>query len=138
MLWRGILTLALSLSGCVKDRSFTLPGGAKVEMVWIAPGTFRMGSPEEEPGREKWEGPQHPVTITKGFWLGKYELTQGQWKSVMGTRPWSGQSGVVQENANNPAVYISWDDVQGFIQALNQTAGAAVWRLPWEWGDFSP
>ena len=93
---------------------FDLPGGATIEMVWIEPGTFVMGSPDDEPGREDDEGPQHEVTITRGFWLGKVELTQGQWESVMGTRPWVGQeySLYVREHSNHPAVYFSWEDIQ--------------------------
>ena len=109
----------------------TLPGGATMEMVWIPPGTFTMGSPSSESGRDDDEGPQHQVTITKGFYLGKYELTQEQWTSVMGTRPWSGKS-YVRENASNPAVYISWNDVQAFIAKLNQAEGSEVYRLPTE------
>jgi formylglycine-generating enzyme required for sulfatase activity len=77
------------------------------------------------------ELPAHEVTLSQGFYLGKYELTQGQWESVMGTTPWSGQENV-QERASNPAVYISWEDMQGFISALNEGEGAEVYRLPTE------
>jgi len=49
-----------------------------------------MGSPESENGREDNEK-QHQVTITKGFWIGKYEITQAQWEKVMNTQPWEGQ-----------------------------------------------
>ena len=74
---------------------------------------------------------QHEVTITRGFYLGKYELTQGQWKSVMGTRPWKGQT-KVQDDLNHPAVYVSWEDVQGLIANLNWAVGTKVYRLPTE------
>jgi formylglycine-generating enzyme required for sulfatase activity len=100
-------------------------------MVWIEPGTFMMGSPEDEVGRDDDEGPQHEVTITQGFYLGRYELTQEQWTSVMGTTPWSGQD-YVQERASNPAAFISWDDIQAFIGVLNETEGSEVYRLPTE------
>ncbi|MCY3868605.1 MAG: VWA domain-containing protein, partial [Gemmatimonadetes bacterium] len=76
-----------------RTNSFTLPGGASLEMVWIEPGTFQMGSPDSELGRYSDEGPVHDVTISQGFYLGKYEVTQGQWESVMGTRPWQGIGG---------------------------------------------
>ena len=109
----------------------TLPGGATMAMMWIPAGTFTMGSPSSEPGRGSDEGPQHEVTITKGFYLGKVELTQGQWEAVMGTTPWSGRD-YVQENPNNPAVYISWNDVQAFIVKLNETEGSEVYRFPTE------
>lgn len=120
----------------------TLPGGAIMEFVWIAPGTFVMGTTEEQ-GQllqskefpEEWsfedEQPAHEVTISKGFYLGKYEITQSQWEGVMGTRPWEGQD-FVQENPSHPAVYISWDDMQDFIHRLNQAAGDSLYRLPTE------
>ena len=57
------------------------------------------------------------MTITQGFYLGKYELTQAQWESVMGTRPWEGTP-YVEKLPNNPAVYISWNDVQALIDTL--------------------
>ena len=44
-----------------------------MDFGWIEPGTFTMGSPSSEPGRHSAEGPQHEVTISRGFWLGKYE-----------------------------------------------------------------
>jgi formylglycine-generating enzyme required for sulfatase activity len=120
--------------------TFTLPGGATLEMVWVEPGTFMMGSSQEEINRlnsqynTTWysnEGPQHQVTITRGFWLGKYELTQGQWTSVMGTRPWA-DSAYVQEDPSHPGVYISWEDVQSFIVKLNQAEVLQAYRLPTE------
>jgi formylglycine-generating enzyme required for sulfatase activity len=102
-----------------------------MEFVWIEPGTFTMGSPESEPSRRGDEGPQHEVTISRGFWLGRYEITQGQWQSVMGTTPWSGQD-YVQENPTHPAVFISWDDVQELVGHLNEVAGLQVYRLATE------
>ena len=128
------------------ERTFVVPGDAEIEMVWIEPGTFLMGltGAQEETLRSKgmWidelferEKPAHEVEITRGFYLGKYEITQGQWESVMGTRPWSEQSGpsvYVQANANHPAVYISWNDMQEFVPRLNEAEGADVYRLPTE------
>ena len=108
-----------------------LPGGATIDMVWIEPGTFMMGSPSSEAGRYSDEGPQHEVTITRGFYLGKYELTQAQWESVTGTRPWEGQQ-YVEEGPNSPAVYLSWFDARNFADALNEAEGAEIYRLPTE------
>ena len=113
------------------ERTFLLPGGAEIEMVWIEPGTFMMGSSEDEPGRQHIEGPQHEVTITRGFWLGKYELTKGQWESVMGTTPWAGHS-YFQPDANYPAQYISWETAQEFVGKLNEAEGSEIYRLPTE------
>ena len=113
-----------------------LPGGARMDMVWIGRGSFPMGSPADEPGRDQNEGPQHQVTIRRGFYMGKYEITQAQWVSVMGTRPWAGKSNVT-EHPEHPATHISWDDVQVFIRRLDEWAGARGYRLPtmaeWEY-----
>ena len=109
-----------------------LPGGATMDMVRVAPGTFTMGSPADEPERWNSEGPEHEVTIPQGFYLGKYELTQGQWESVMGTTPWEADTVRVQHSPNNPAVHISWYKVQDFIDSLNVAEGDWMYRLPTE------
>ena len=108
-----------------------LPGAVTMDFVWIEPGTFLMGSPDSDPYAAPAQKPQHEVTITRGFYLGKYEITQGEWEAVMGTRPWSGQR-YVRENPDHPAVYISWEEVQEFIQRLNTAAGEELYRLPTE------
>jgi formylglycine-generating enzyme required for sulfatase activity len=113
------------------DLVVDLPGGVTMDLVWIEPGTFLMGSPETEEGRDDDEGPQHEVTISEGFYLGQFEITQGQWEAVMGTQPWEGQN-FVQSNPSHPAVYISWEDVQGFVVRLNDVAGEEAYRLPTE------
>ena len=125
------ITVTASLEESYRDTTVILSGGATMEFVWIEPGTFVIGSPSSEAGRYDDEGPQHEVTISQGFYLGKYEITQGQWEGVMGATPWSGQD-YVQANSNHPAVYISWDDVQSFIHALNEAAGDSLYRLPSE------
>ncbi len=107
-----------------------LPGGVTMDFVWIEPGTFAMGSPDLESGREADEGPQHQVTLTHGFYLARTELTQGQWLSAMGTSPWAGQAAVL--SSSNPAVYVSWEDVQGLVHVLNTAAGDSLYRLPTE------
>jgi len=61
-----------------------LSGTVSLELAWIPPGTFTMGSPASQPGRRADEGPQTVVKITKGFWLGKTVVTVAQWKEVMG------------------------------------------------------
>ena len=108
-----------------------LPGGAEMGFIWIEPGVFQMGSPDSEAGRYGNEGPVHEVEISQGFYLGKYEVTQGQWESVMGETPWSGGSYVV-EDSSHPAVSISWHDVQRFVAKLNDAAGDSLYRLPTE------
>jgi formylglycine-generating enzyme len=108
-----------------------LPGGATMAFVWIEPGTFMMGSPESDDLASGDESPQHQVTITQGFWLGRCEVAQGQWEAVMGTAPWSGEE-YVRASAGYPAVYLSWTDTQELIQRLNQAQGQGLYRLPTE------
>ena len=111
----------------------TLPGGAKLEMVWIQPGRFLMGSPVSEPGRADHEGPRHEVTITQGFYLGKYEVTQAQWQSVMNTRPWERLGATDElEKAKYPARSARWEWIQSFIRRLNEAEGRDIFRLPTE------
>ncbi|MFH1571168.1 MAG: PKD domain-containing protein, partial [Gemmatimonadota bacterium] len=114
-----------------REMTVDLPGGATMQFVWIEPGTFVMGSAAAEPGRSGDEGPQHQVTITRGFWLGKYEVTQGQWYAAMGTSPWSGASGG-QADSRYPASAISWDMAQDLVHQLNAHEGATAYRLPTE------
>jgi len=71
------------------------------------------------------------VTLTHGYYMQATEVTQGQWERVMGTRPWLGKK-YVRENANNPAVYVSWEDARKFIKRLNQKEGTRKYRLPTE------
>ena len=77
------------------------------------------------------ESPVHEVEISRGFWLGKYEVTQGQWKAVMDDEPWSGRARVISDSSH-PAVIISWDEVQEFIRRINEEAGEELYRLPTE------
>ena len=90
-----------------------------------------MGSPKDETNRFDDEE-QVAVTLTQPFGLGKYEVTQGQWKSVMGTEPWEGQSSV-QIGEDNPATYVSWDDATEFCKKLTQRESTGEeYRLPTE------
>ncbi len=114
-----------------KEITVKLLGGARMALIYIGRGTFAMGSPDTEEGRENDEGPQHEVSISKGFDLGKYEVTQGQWEAVMGTTPWTGQD-FVRPGAHCPAVYVSWNGVQDFVHKLYDAAGSELYRLPTE------
>jgi formylglycine-generating enzyme required for sulfatase activity len=77
-----------------------------------------MGSPADDPdyrGNEE----QRIVLLTRGYWLGKHEVTQSQWRTMMATTPWQGQARVM-EGDNSPASYISWEDAMAFCQKLTQ------------------
>ena len=105
--------------------------GVSIDMVWIEPGSFIMGSPVREEGRGYDEEPQHEVTISQGFFLGKYEITQEQWEAVMGSRPWEGKEGA-RKDPRHPVVFVSWRDLQKFIDRLNEWEGMDLFRLPTE------
>jgi formylglycine-generating enzyme required for sulfatase activity len=97
-----------------------------MEFALIPAGEFMMGSPDADKEAFKGEKPQHRVTISKPFYLGKYMVTQAQWEAVMGNNP-SKFNGL-----NNPVENVSWDDVQEFIKKLNQKEGGNKYRLPTE------
>jgi serine/threonine protein kinase len=80
----------------------------KLKLAWCPAGSFTMGSPTTETGRQPDEGPV-PVTLSSGFWLGKHEVTQGQWQQVMGTTPWKGKT-FAKEGSEYPATYVAYDD----------------------------
>ncbi len=109
---------------------FMLPGDVPLEMVWIPPGSFMMGSPEDEQDRSDNEGPQHEVTFTSGFWMSKYEITQAQWLVIMGNNPARFNKG-----ENRPVEIVSWDDIRGsggYLEQLNATHPGYNFRLPSE------
>jgi formylglycine-generating enzyme required for sulfatase activity len=97
----------------------------KIELVWIEPGTFTMGSPVDEPGRHKAEGPQVRVSLTKGFWLGKTEVTQRQYEAFTGSNP----SRFKNAGPDAPVEEVSWLDAQDFCRKLTERERAAG-RLP--------
>jgi formylglycine-generating enzyme required for sulfatase activity len=92
-----------------------------IKLLLMSAGTFTMGSPATEKGRDDDET-QHQVTLSKPFYMGRTEVTQGQWKKVMGTEPWKGED-YVQEGDDCPAVYISWDDAVAFCKKLSEKEG---------------
>ena len=115
--------LAKSL-GKLIEAKIDLGKGVKLEMVLIPAGKFMMGSPVSGVGRRENET-QHEVTLTKPFYMGKYEVTQEQWQVIMGSNP-SEKKGVKWPVGN-----LSWNDCQDFIQKLNaKTKGG--YRLPTE------
>ena len=106
-------------------KTIVLPGGAEMEMIYCAPGSFIMGTPADDPDRCDDEV-QHKVILTKGFWLGKYPVTQAQWKSVMGHNPSESNKGY-----NYPVDNVSWDDCNSFIEKINSQSNLNA-RFPTE------
>jgi formylglycine-generating enzyme required for sulfatase activity len=100
-----------------------LGGGVKLEMVSIPGGLFSIGSPGHT-GYED-EHPQHPVTVAP-FFLGKFLITQEQWRAVTGKQPTCRCTG-----DKNPVDRVSWPDGQSFCKRLTKKTGRA-YRLPSE------
>jgi formylglycine-generating enzyme required for sulfatase activity len=122
---------------------------ASTNMVFIPPGTFRMGSPEDEVDRWSWEVPQTAVTMSRGFWMGKYEVTQGEYLEVMGNNPswfnavrpewWEEKEIDYGTDLTRPVEQVSWDDAVAYCAALTERerlagriAPNSVYRLPTE------
>jgi len=97
-----------------------------MEFVKIKPGTFMMGSPANEEDRYDDEGPQHQVTIRKGFYMGTTEVTQEQWRAVMGNNP-----SYFTGDGRLPVETVSWLDAQEFCKKLSEKEGR-TYRLPTE------
>ncbi|MDT4331338.1 formylglycine-generating enzyme family protein [Methylomonas sp. MS20] len=95
-------------------------------MRWIPPGSFGMGSPDDEAGRFNDEGPRHTVTLRDGYWLFDTPCTQALWQAVMGDNPSRFQS------PRRPVEQVSWNDVQAFIQRLNARIPGLALELPSE------
>jgi len=114
-------------------------------MVFIPPNTFTMGSPTTEQDRSVNEGPQTTVTLSRGFWIGKYEVTQGEYLAVMNANP-----SAFPGDLSRPVSSVSWLDATNYCPTLTQRELAAgripagnQYRLPteaeWEcaaWNSF--
>jgi formylglycine-generating enzyme required for sulfatase activity len=103
-------------------------------MVWIAPGEFTMGSPPDEAGRDLDEGPLTHVILAAGFWLGRFEVTQVDYESLMGTNPSRHQG-----NGLLPVERVSWQEAVSYCQKLTERERIAgritpsyAYRLPTE------
>jgi formylglycine-generating enzyme required for sulfatase activity len=108
------------------DREYVSPVLGAL-FVLIPAGTVTIGSPEDEPGRFDNET-GHPVTISRAFYLQATEVTQGQWKRVMGSNP----SHFRTCGDNCPVEQVSWTDVGEFIRRLNRMEGTDKYGLPTE------
>ena len=111
-----------------EEREFEIAPGVKVTFCWCPAGEFVMGSPPSEAGRESRED-QAEVTLSKGFWISRTEVTQSQWAAVMGSNPLDGMGpyGKPHPEKNKgpdlPVVGVSWDDAQVFMEKVNATLG---------------
>ena len=108
--------------------------GLKMKLCWCPPGSFLMGSPPTEPERDKDERAVN-VTLSRGFWIGKNEVTLNQWKRVMGTTAREARKAGLNtyvENPNHPVYNVSAGDAEEFCRRLTESERAAG-RLPSGW-----
>lgn len=95
-----------------------MTNSVEMKLVWIEPGEFQMGLKD-------YEEPVHLVKLTKGFWMGQFEVTQDQYQGVMGTNPSEYKGG------NRPVEQVSWNDAMEFCRKLGFKEGK-TYRLPTE------
>ena len=110
------------------------PGTNASNLIWIAAGEFVMGSPSEEAGRNLDEGPQTKVILPQGFWLGRCEVTQGEYQPIMGANPSN-----TTEDPNQPVERVTWYEAMEYcvkLTRLEQASGRIppgfAYRLPTE------
>lgn len=108
-----------------KELPLDCGNGIAMKLVLIPAGEFTMGSPDEEKGRSGDEDPQHRVVITKPFYMGAFDVTQAQYKAVMGENP------SYFKGAENPVEDVSWNDAMSFCERLSEKTHLRI-RLPTE------
>jgi len=130
----GIIIAAINQSGQRKtttnrpanpNAGDVITNSIGMKLIHIPAGEFMMGSPSDEKDRQNDEGPQHKVKISKSFYMGVYEVTQKQYKAVMGNNPSN------FKGDNLPVENVSWDDTVEFCRKLSQKEGK-TYRLPTE------
>ncbi|MBM3271400.1 MAG: SUMF1/EgtB/PvdO family nonheme iron enzyme, partial [Candidatus Sericytochromatia bacterium] len=123
------LTLAVAVAAClaaavgapralaVSGRAVFLDGGVTIQFIWLPAGRFLSGSPADEPGRESDET-QHPVKLTRGFYMQTTEVTQAQWQALVGKNP-----SYFTGDATRPVEQVSWWDAVAYANALSAAEG---------------
>jgi formylglycine-generating enzyme required for sulfatase activity len=121
--------------------SDTWKNSVGMEFLTIPAGRFMMGSPETDIEAPDFEKPQHQVTISRPFMLGRIEVTQANWEALLGENPYERDRsnpyyslpGMAKRitRPSHPAT-VSWNDAQDFISALNAKEGGSIYRLPTE------
>jgi sulfatase modifying factor 1 len=148
---RSLILLAAALLGCHRLESVSPIGNATnaaapsafngskpgderqiagIKLCWCPPGKFIMGSPPTEPERRPGED-QVEVTLTKGFWMAKYEATQGQWKRVFGKLP-GPLTAELPEGDDYPVGNVNFAEAEEFCRKLTEL-GRKARELPNDW-----
>ncbi len=122
------ILMILCLSLTILGQTQTINNSVGMEFVYIPAGTFEMGATDDSES-----SPVHRVTISSGFYLGKYEVTQEEYKKVTGTNP-----SYFENCPRCPVEMVSWNDARDFIEKLN-AKGDGTYRLPteaeWEYSE---
>ena len=132
-----LIALCIVLSLATRVQAGTPEPGAQrtiegIRFVWCPAGSFTMGRHANEGGSMPREDPAHSVTFERGFWISKYEVTQKEWKDVMGFNPSFHQGASYPDADNRPVDNVSWYDAQDFIDELNTLHPKRHFRLPSE------
>src|SRR6266851_6503544 len=150
--WAGLFLMA-GLIGCHREAGTSVPPAVKgppaartesflgskggdecevagIKLCWCPPGKFIMGSPPDEPERRQGED-QVEVTLTKGFWMGKYEATQGQWKRVIGKLP-GPLTAELPDGDDYPVGNVNFAEAEAFCHQLTEL-GRRSGVLPKNW-----
>ena len=120
----------------VPGQPFMVPS-CGMKLNWVEPGCFTMGSATTEAGRSNDEGPQTEVTITRGFWLGVFAVTQKEWKAIAEAMSNLNPEPSLFHGDKLPVEYVSWDQCQLWLQELNALEESRLpaefeYRLPTE------
>jgi formylglycine-generating enzyme required for sulfatase activity len=129
LLLLGACLAAAAPAASPRERLVTLMDGTAFTFVEVPAGRFTQGSPATEAGRAADEGPAREVTLSRPFWLGKFEVTQAQWAAVMKDNPAMFRD--FPASARHPVEGVSWLDAQGYLERLNGL-GLGRFRLPTE------
>lgn len=111
-----------AIPGPEKGKPYEVPF-LGIDLVWLQPGSFTMGSPPTEPSRLPEEGPVTEVRLTQGFWMGAHEVTQQQYEQLIGFNP------ARNAGEGKPVEYVSWREANAFCKKLTELEKASD-RLP--------
>jgi len=123
-IFMGFVLVFFHAKQCPAQEIYTNKLG--MQFVLIPAGNFIMGSPESEKGRQ-WNETQHKVIISKSFYIGETEVTQGQWNRLVSPNP-----SEFKQGNKYPVDSVSWDEAMQFISFLNKWEGTNRYRLPTE------
>lgn len=131
--WIFFTLTALFPLGCLKSLASKHDPQSGLDFLYLPPGRFLMGSPPNEPGRGSDEQ-LHEVVISQGFWIGRTEVTRGQWEQVMGSIERHPEKPNPFRNAdpNLPIVSVSYGEIDCYMQRLEVQAPGQCFRLPTE------